>query len=185
MLPKALRGRSDKELGLLAPGGPALQSEMPSPVFNFDGISNLFGGWPPDTQGDIGPNHYVQWINLHFAIWQIDRVNLTASLSMVRPPGNTLFQGFGGPCQNTNHGDPITLYDPFAERWLMSQFALPNYPNGPFYQCVAVSTELRSARGLVPLRISDADQQNERLPQVWGLAGCILYDRQPVTTAVR
>ncbi len=140
VLPKALRGRSDKELGLLAPGGPALQSEMPSPVFNFDGISNMFGGWPPDTQGDIGPNHYIQWINLHFAIWEIDRSSLTAQIVYGPAPGNTLFQGFGGPCQNTNHGDPITLYDPFADRWLMSQFALPNYPNGPFYQCVAVST---------------------------------------------
>ena len=32
------------------------------------------------------------------------------------------------------------LYDEIADRWLMSQFALPNYPRGPFYQCIAVST---------------------------------------------
>ena len=32
------------------------------------------------------------------------------------------------------------LYDHLADRWFMSQFALPNYPSGPFYQCIAVST---------------------------------------------
>ncbi len=31
-------------------------------------------------------------------------------------------------------------YDHLADRWVMSQFALPNYPSGPFYQCFAVST---------------------------------------------
>lgn len=116
-----------------------IPAAMPPPLQSFDGVSNLFGGMPPDTQGDIGPNHYVQWINLHFAIYQIDKVNHTATLVYGPVPGNTLWQGFGGPCQSTNDGDPITLYDPLADRWLMTQFALPNYPNGPFYECVAVS----------------------------------------------
>lgn len=31
------------------------------------------------------------------------------------------------------------LYDEHAGRWLMSQFALPNFPRGPFYQCIAIS----------------------------------------------
>jgi len=54
---------------------------------------------------------------------------------------NTLFDGLGGPCQDTNHGDPNVLYDTLADRWLISQFALPNIAmgSGPFYQCVAVS----------------------------------------------
>ncbi|MGD9093705.1 MAG: carboxypeptidase regulatory-like domain-containing protein, partial [Anaerolineales bacterium] len=34
---------------------------------------------------------------------------------------------------------PIVLYDHLADRWFISQFGLPNYPNGPFYQCIAVS----------------------------------------------
>lgn len=112
---------------------------MPDPLWSFDGVSNLFGGWPPDTQGDIGPDHYVQWINLHFAIWQLDKQNHTASLVYGPVPGNTLFNGFGGVCEFNNDGDPITLYDPFANRWFMSQFALPNYPSGPFSECIAVS----------------------------------------------
>ena len=117
-----------------------LANQMPGPLQSFDGVANLFGGWPPDTQGDIGPNHYLQWINLHLAVWEIDKANDTATLVYGPVPGNTLFAGFGGACEDTNDGDPIVLYDQDAGRWFASQFALPNYPAAPFYQCVAVST---------------------------------------------
>jgi uncharacterized repeat protein (TIGR01451 family) len=140
VLPKAIPSQTqetgEEQYMLEMPMSPAT---MPTPVLNFDGVANLFGGWPPDTQGDIGPDHYVQWINLHFAIWRIDKTLNTATLVYGPVPGNTLFQGFGGACENTNNGDPITLYDPLAQRWFMSQFALPNWPYGPFYECVAVS----------------------------------------------
>ncbi len=43
------------------------------------------------------------------------------------------------PVKRSIDGDPITLFDPLAKRWMMSQFALPNYPSGPFYQCIAIS----------------------------------------------
>ena len=139
-LPKAAPGSS----ALRSQGSQIMQSEqssgsMPAPLQSFDGVENLFRGWPPDTQGDIGPDHYVQWINTSFAIWQINRTNQTATKVFGPVPGNTLFQGFGGACETTNHGDPITLYDSFADRWFMSQFALPNFPDGPFYECIAVS----------------------------------------------
>src|SRR5438067_2491135 len=51
---------------------------------------------------------------------------------------NTLWKGFGGPCETHNDGDPVVLYGHLANRWVQSQFALPGSP--PFYQCVAVST---------------------------------------------
>jgi hypothetical protein len=52
-----------------------------------------------------------------------------------------------GPCSlpsgppNADHifGDPIVLYDPMADRWLISQFGLPNGFNPPYHQCVALS----------------------------------------------
>src|SRR5215216_7639769 len=28
---------------------------------------------PPDTTGDVGPNHYVQWVNLRYAIYTLTR----------------------------------------------------------------------------------------------------------------
>jgi hypothetical protein len=106
---------------------------MPTPLITFEGLG-ANGSIPPDTNGDIGPNHYVQWINTQFAVYNRAGTRVLGPLA-----GNTLFAGFGGPCQTTNDGDPITLYDQLADRWLMSQFALPNYPNGPFYQCIAIS----------------------------------------------
>ena len=50
--------------------------------------------------------------------------------------GNTLFTGFGGNCENTNHGDPIVQYDQLADRWVMTQFSVST---GNYLQCVAVS----------------------------------------------
>jgi len=121
------------------PGAP----NMPSPIQNFEGISNSNSVLPPDTQGDIGydpatgKKYYVQWVNLSYAIWD---VTITPTQVLGPVNGNTLWSGFGGLCETTNNGDPITLYDPLAHRWFMSQFAfaLPNV-NGPFYQCIAVS----------------------------------------------
>lgn len=122
---------------------PVLQTSTPlnaapATLFNFEGVNNVDSVLPPDTNGDIGPNHYVQWVNLTFAIY--DR----AGTVLYGPAaGSTIWDGFGGPCENTNNGDPIVLYDHLADRWLMSQFALPNNYFGllfaPFYQCIAIS----------------------------------------------
>ena len=121
------------------PLDPVLQEQqpfpaMPSPIKNFDGIGNVNGVLPPDTNGDVGPNHYVQTVNASFAIWDKNGNTLYGPADI-----NTLWSGFGGYCETQNDGDPIVLYDHLADRWLLSQFALPNYPSGPFYQCIAIS----------------------------------------------
>jgi hypothetical protein len=100
----------------------------------FAGIGNVDGVLPPDTTGDVGPNHYVQTVNLSFAVYAKDGTLLTGPVDI-----NSLWAGAGGPCESTNDGDPIVLYDHLADRWLISQFALPAFPFGPFYQCIAVS----------------------------------------------
>jgi hypothetical protein len=107
---------------------------MPAPIQNFDGIGNVNGVLPPDTNGDVGPNHYVQMVNLSFAVYNKSGVRLFGPANT-----NTLWAGFGGSCQTTNDGDPIVLYDHLADRWMLTQFALPNFPSGPFFQCIAVS----------------------------------------------
>ena len=124
-----------------APTGldPALQTSAPAPAAptlgaNFEGVSNVNGVLPPDTVGDIGPNHYVQMVNLSYAIY-----NRSGGLLLGPSNSNTLWQGFGGPCETTNDGDPVVLYDHLADRWIMTQFALPRFPRGPFYECIAVS----------------------------------------------
>ena len=107
-----------------------------TPRASFEGIGNTAGVLPPDTNGDVGPNHYIQWVNLSFAIFR----KSDGAVLYGPANGKTLWQGFGGPCETRNDGDPIVLYDEISDRWLMSQFALPNYPQGPYYQCIAVST---------------------------------------------
>jgi hypothetical protein len=97
---------------------------------SFDGIPAT-GSLPPDTVGDVGPNHYMQMVNTVFAIYD-KQGNLLAGPS----PINTLWSGFGGPCDTENNGDPIVRYDHLADRWLLSQFALP----GPdLHECIAIS----------------------------------------------
>lgn len=91
------------------------------------------GGLPPDTNGDVGPNFYIQYINTDWVI--IDK----ATGNIVAPgviEGNTFWAGFGGPCETSNSGDPIVLYDKLAGRWLFSQFT----GSGTNRQCFAVTT---------------------------------------------
>ena len=110
---------------------------MPDTDQNFEGLGNVNNVLPPDPNGDVGPDHYVQTVNLSFAIWDKSGQLLYGPANL-----NTLWQGFGGPCETTNNGDPIVLYDHLADRWLISQFAIPNlfpFGLGPFYQCIAVS----------------------------------------------
>ena len=99
---------------------------------NFEGIPAT-GVLPPDTVGDVGPNHFIQMVNSAFAISDKSG-NLLAGPTSI----NALWSGFGGPCETLNNGDPIVRYDHLADRWLMSQFALPGGNQG-FFECIAVS----------------------------------------------
>ena len=97
---------------------------------------------PPDTTGDVGPNHYVQWVNLRYSIYTLTRdgSNQITGFNLVPgfpKNGNVVWQGFGGRCQTDNDGDPIVQYDQLADRWVLTQFAVSGQP---YTQCVAVST---------------------------------------------
>ena len=130
------------------------------------------GVLPPDTQGDVGPNHYVQWVNLAYSIYDKSGNKLSGPTN-----GNTLWSGFDRICANNNDGDPITIYDHLADRWMMSQFQVNS--SGSSYQCIAVSQRaIRPARGTATsTRGPTAD---EPLSSLWAVARRILYDRQPV-----
>ena len=96
---------------------------------------------PPDTTGDLGPNHYVQWVNLRYSIYTVIRDasnNITGfNLSVGPLNGNAIFQGLtGSRCATDNDGDPLVQYDQAADRWVLTQFAVSK---SPYLQCVAVS----------------------------------------------
>ncbi|HEX9988379.1 MAG TPA: hypothetical protein VGE45_07875, partial [Chloroflexia bacterium] len=104
---------------------------IPSPVITFAGIPNTFGVSPPDPNGDVSANYYVQMVNLGFQIFDKNGVALTAVAN-----NNTLWAGFGGPCQTENAGDPVVLHDQLADRWLLTQFT---DTGAPFFNCIALS----------------------------------------------
>ncbi len=129
-------------------GDDALQSapaaaSIPGTLANFDGLSNqdnfnVFGFRvnPPDPVGDVGPNHYVEMINLVFAVY-----SKTGDLLLGPVDIGALWQGFAIPDCTDPSGDPIVLYDQFADRWLLSQFTTRGLDDStlPFYNCVAIS----------------------------------------------
>jgi len=117
---------------------------IPGTSRNVEGIGNVNAVLPPDTSGDVGPNHFVQWVNLSFAVYSKGTATTPPALLYGPAAANTLWNGFGGPCETRNDGDPIVRYDHLADRWVMSQLAIPNnffgiLLFGPFYECIAVS----------------------------------------------
>ncbi|MEV0494319.1 carboxypeptidase regulatory-like domain-containing protein [Streptomyces atratus] len=124
--PSAKEGSSQVQRGFTA-------SQVPEFKANFEGVGNVDGVLPPDTNGDVGPNHYVQMVNLHYAVFDKSGNKLLGPL-----PGNAVFAGFGGPCETRNDGDPVVLYDETADRWMITQFALPGGSAGN-HQCMAIS----------------------------------------------
>src|SRR5438105_15356327 len=102
-----------------APDG-AVQSTVstaaPAASSSFEGIGQSFAGFtvqyaPPDTNGAVGPNNFVQTVNVSFAVF-----GKTGSLVYVPAKINTLFTGFGGLCETDNDGDPSVVYDHLADR---------------------------------------------------------------------
>ena len=106
----------DALLALQAARGEAGEA-IGAPILNF--IGGPFSGVnPPDTVGDAGPAHYVQLIN--FTGGSEIRVYNKAGGLIVGP---TALDSLGtGNCAN-GLGDPIVLYDQFADRWLLSEFS--------------------------------------------------------------
>lgn len=88
-----------------------------TPILNFDAQGYTFVN-PPDTVGDVGLNHYIHMINdgdgALFKIYDKNG-NVLAGPAFLDDLGS-------GQCSN-GYGDPIVLYDPLADRWLMSEFA--------------------------------------------------------------
>ena len=114
-----------------------------SPLRTFEGLSNqdnfnVFGGRvnPPDPMGDVGPNHYVELINLVLGVYDKTGARLLGPVAI-----GSLWAGFAVPDCTDPSGDPVVLHDQFADRWILSQFTTSGLddPAKPFWNCVAVS----------------------------------------------
>src|SRR5262249_53731437 len=120
---------------------------IPAPSLTFEGLSNLdnfnvfgFRVNPPDPNGEVGPNNYVEIINLVFGVYD------KAGNLLVGPiDTGSLWAGFPIDDCTDPSGDPVVLYDQLVDRWLLSQFTTRGMnPDGtfnglPFYNCVAIS----------------------------------------------
>ena len=115
---------------------------MPSPILTFAGMNSTQSGCgclPPDSDGDVGPNHYINSVNSSIKIFDKlgNPLNGTNGTTY-----NSFFSGLGSgnPCgNNKNDGDGIVFYDHMADRWVVSDFAFPAFPGTSFYQCIGVS----------------------------------------------
>jgi hypothetical protein len=130
--PGAGAGDGDFEDPLLRNTAPA--GAMPGPTITWLGMV-VSGSAPPDTTADVGPNHVVELVNnTRIQVWNKAGGSLFGPVSI-----RTLFTGLpaADPCRaGGDDGDPIVLYDPLADRWLISQFEVSAFPNR---QCIAIS----------------------------------------------
>ena len=90
-----------------------------STMVNVDGQNSSVSGYDPlDPNGMVGPNHYVQAINSNYQVFDKTGTALTASIDLA-----TLFPG------SLDDGDPIVMYDRFADRWVITEFLCPGGGN--------------------------------------------------------
>lgn len=96
------------------------RSYQPEPLLVFD--ANIAQFTPSDPTGAVGPNHYVAAWNSGFQIFNKNGNPLTDEASLA-----TLFT-------NNAKGDPIVLYDPHADRFIITEFEDgnddPSFENG-------------------------------------------------------
>jgi hypothetical protein len=134
--------------GIVTPPSPSFpvpesSAPAPPPAANFAGLdfANWGAGRPPDTVGDVGPNHYIQAVNTSIGVYNKSGTRLAAfTFDTLMSQGH-----FGNLCDTDNFGDPVVLYDTFEDRWVITDFAFQldgggNVVSPPgSYQCFAVS----------------------------------------------
>ena len=101
----------------------------PPPDLRFPGIGNpegCGGCSPPDTNGDVGLNEYVQIVNAT----KIGVFSKTTGSQLQVFDLGSLWSS--GPCTQ-DVGDPVAVFDNLAQRWVSSQLAEPHHV------CIAVS----------------------------------------------
>lgn len=126
------------------PVDPVLQAvasgaNMPAPTLSFDGLSNVDGAVPPDPNGAVGPNHYVQIVNFSVIVF-----NKSGTLLQAAKHAISLFAGYtginaGNSCATRIDANPFVVYDHLADRWLLGYSTWPNVQSGPSFLCLAIS----------------------------------------------
>lgn len=121
--PTNLKPQNDYNDPLRQTGTGTVQGSA-APIINFEGTIDSV--WDPgDPNGAVSPDYYVQLINVEFTVFD-KHGNIIVS---PKDLGN-FWPG------HPDDGDPVVLYDKFADRWFISQFQVTNIPN---QLCVGIS----------------------------------------------
>lgn len=125
---------------------PVVQKIMPKrsimamnpPIITFSGLnlSANGAGWPPDPNGDVGGNYFIETVNTSIGIYNKTTGALVSATTFDNFFGGTGITGT--PCDADNMGDPIVLYDQYAQRWFILDFAWTGTSSGSRYS-IAVS----------------------------------------------
>jgi len=139
---RALMSLSSGERTVISNQAKTLHLQSKIPIQGFQGIGQGLGSYQvtsaqPNIAASVGLAQYVQWVDTDIAVF--DKATGTVAPGFPAP-GNTLWSGFGGVCENINLGDATVKYDQLAHRWVLSQHAFVDKNQGPFFQCIAVST---------------------------------------------
>jgi hypothetical protein len=126
----------DVNHGAQGPAQRTTPTGTPPPLqVNVAGIqeSQAGGYHPPDTSGAVGPDQYVQTVNIALGIYDKSGNQLNFFSF------NTFMGQFhtGTPCDNQNGGDPQVIFDQPSNRWIIGDLSYPS--GGPYYFCMAVS----------------------------------------------
>jgi hypothetical protein len=142
---------------------PVPLAPAPPPIAVYEGLDRFTwgAGSPPDTNGDAGPNNYIQTVNTSIGVFRKSDGFQQAAFTF-----NTFMsQGnFGNLCDTDNFGDPVVVYDTFEDRWIITDFAFKVDPVtgnvlAPAFQCFAASMTGDPVAGgwnFYSIQISDA-----------------------------
>src|SRR5438876_2273069 len=91
---------------------------MPPPLLTFEGLgaAQACACAPPDSDGDVGPNHYVEAVNVAFNVYNKNGTSLAGPITF-----SSFFAPLTGTaCSGGNQTDPIAFYDQIADRWVIT-----------------------------------------------------------------
>ena len=105
--------RADARAPRLPTLGPGWRT--PSRSLIFDGAGDACSCSPPDPNGDVGQNNYVQIVNkTKVAMYnKAGRLQTRFDLGALWPSGTC----------TSDDGDPNVVYDPIADRWVLAQLS--------------------------------------------------------------
>jgi len=126
--PMSYEANPDPLVDLQAATAMRSSENFTTPILNI-GAQGYTGVNPPDTVGDVGPNHYIQSINDGGgAVVQIyDKTGTTIG-------GPFFMDSLGSGSCSGGLGDPIVLYDRQADRWFLQEFS-----SSGNYMCIYIS----------------------------------------------